>query len=108
MHSVAIYDNDARCYVHAYYVRSLGIAVREFGDQCQDENHPYNKHPESFEMHHVAGFDEFTGEIEPVTPPRPLSKASDHVQKHSPPVQPVPDPTLGAPGPVYHRSERGS
>lgn len=59
---VAIYDNASQAYGRPVFVPALGQAVRSFNDEVNSkEATDLARHPEDFELYHLADFDDSTG-----------------------------------------------
>lgn len=69
---VQIRDIVADAYMTPQFTNSLGGAVRGFQDACNDPNHELGKHPEHYELWHVADWEADTGKIIPNAAPRQL------------------------------------
>lgn len=66
----SIRDRAADVYSQPMFFNSLGSAVRAFGDEVKRpaDNNNLNKHPEDFDLYHLADFDDETGEFEVIRP----------------------------------------
>lgn len=60
---VAVRDFAMMAYAPPIFVPSKGVAIRSFADECnrEDQNNNLNMHPEDFELHCLAMWDEDSG-----------------------------------------------
>jgi len=67
---LAVFDTATRSFMRPFYFPHVGGAVRSFIDEVNSENPDgvLNKHPEDYELHLLASFDEETGVFENVSP----------------------------------------
>lgn len=78
---VSVKDLAAQAFGRPVFVGAVGVAVRSFSDEVTrdaPDNQMY-AHPADFELYQVGEFDDATGTLSPVNPPRLLSRALDHV-----------------------------
>lgn len=54
-------------------VKALGQAIRLFGDQINDKQSHMSNHPEDYDLFHIAEYDEQTGLMIAVTPPKQIA-----------------------------------
>lgn len=65
---IAVRDSAAGAFARPIFVPSIGIGTRSFADEvnrASDDNQMY-RHPEDFELWHIADFDEEKGAFIPV------------------------------------------
>lgn len=67
----SIYDEAATAYISPFSMHNDGLAIRAFQDNvnAKDENN-ISKHPQHFSLFKLAEYDDATGVIEPITPPK--------------------------------------
>lgn len=67
---LAIRDRAADMFSQPMFFTSVGIGIRAFGDEVKrtDANNNLSKHPEDFDLYHIADFDDSTGEFEVCRP----------------------------------------
>lgn len=64
----AVFDLAVHSYMKPMFVSHTGAAVRAFGDEVnKKDDNPLAKHPEDYELHHLALWDEENGTFEPVS-----------------------------------------
>lgn len=82
MQILAIWDKRALAYVNFFFARTIGLACRQFETAVQDPSHDFNKFAEDYELVHLGGVDELTGEIEPTHKPIPVQTALSIKEAH--------------------------
>lgn len=67
---LAIRDRAADIFGQPMFFGTLGAAIRAFGDEVKTprENNNLNKHPDDFDLYHIANYNEETGEFEVMRP----------------------------------------
>ncbi|WNK14431.1 MAG: nonstructural protein [Microvirus sp.] len=73
---VAVRDRAADVYGQPVIVGSIGIAIRSFGDEINNEKSQFFGHPEDFDLWEIGGFDDETGELVS-TPKKQISIGKD-------------------------------
>lgn len=73
----SVFDVKAAVYSVPFSAPNDQMAVRSFGDGCQDERSPWAKHPEDYSLHLVGQFDDAAGAVSPVSPVVFVAKAAD-------------------------------
>lgn len=74
---LAVRDLKTDSYLGHHVALARGAAVRQFGDACVDSNSFLAKHPEDYQLMHLADVDERTGSVSPMVAPQLLCSASD-------------------------------
>lgn len=77
---VAIWDAAVQMFGPPYVVVAIGAALRTFVDEVNRdaEGNPLSAHPEDYEMHLLADFDEESGKfVEPEGGTRMLARGKD-------------------------------
>jgi len=61
----AVWDSAVQAYLRPLFVPHTGAAMRSFGDEVnrRADNNSLNAHPEDYELHHLAMFDEVNGKF---------------------------------------------
>jgi len=62
----AVWDSAVQAYLRPLFVPHTGAAMRSFGDEVNrksPDGNPLNAHPEDYELHHLAMFDEVNGQF---------------------------------------------
>ena len=70
LHIFAIYDSAAGAYMRPFFTRSDPEALREFGNLCNNADHPIGAHPEDYSLCRIGSWDDVSGHIngeKPVT-----------------------------------------
>lgn len=58
-----IYDSKVDAYLHPMFFRSVGEAMRAFGDSANDQSTQFAKHPADFTLFHIGDFEEKSGTL---------------------------------------------
>ena len=61
----AIHDAKAHAYLPPWFLPTLAMATRTFGDCCNDKNHAFAAHPEDYTLFLNGEFDDATGIVTP-------------------------------------------
>lgn len=64
----SVLDLKTGCFSHPFYEVTNGSAVRAFVDTAQNKDHPFNKHPEDYQLYYIGEFRDDTGSIVCVVP----------------------------------------
>jgi len=59
----SIYDTKAQAYLPPFFMATIGLGVRAFGDVLRDSSSPLSKHPRDYELYKVGEFDDSTGHL---------------------------------------------
>lgn len=70
---LAIKDRALDTFMQPFYSPAIGAAIRGFQDAIADQSTPMSKHPEDYDLYHLADFDNETGKYEML--PQPLQVA---------------------------------
>lgn len=75
---VAVRDVKAEVYAQPFCVVNSATAIRSFSDQVnnQDPKNMWNQHPQDFSLYQIGTYEDNTGLIEPITPPKLLIEAT--------------------------------
>lgn len=78
---LAIRDRAADTFSQPMFFASLGSGVRAFGDEVKrvHENNNLNKHPEDFDLFHLADYDDDTGTFEGLSRPVQVAIGKDYM-----------------------------
>lgn len=63
---VCVYDVQLGAFLRPFCAPSTGVAIRSFVDALQDPQSEMAKHPNDYELHQLAVFDDHEGEFTPV------------------------------------------
>lgn len=65
----AVFDSAVQAYSRPMFVPHTGAAIRGFGDEVnrKEAGNPLAAHPEDYELHHLAMWDEIKGNFINVT-----------------------------------------
>lgn len=75
----SVKDSAAQAFGRPLFVPSVGVAQRSFSDEVNrvaEDNH-MNRYPSDFELYEIGEFDDSTGVLVPVSPPRLVCRAVD-------------------------------
>jgi len=79
LHLVTVFDRALSAYLRPFAAASLGVAIREFGEECKRPDSPLNKHPADYSLWKVGEFDDQTGALIPSNP-EALEQASHYTE----------------------------
>lgn len=67
---LSIRDRAADLFGQPMFFGTIGTGIRAFGDEVKrpHENNNLNKHPEDFDLYHIADFNDETGEFSTMRP----------------------------------------
>ncbi len=76
---VSVKDTAAQAFGRPIFVPAIPVALRSFRDEVnrKDSAEDLARHPEDFELYELGSFDDATGMIELVNPPRLVARAKD-------------------------------
>lgn len=74
---VAVRDSAIDGFNHPFFVPSLGLAVRHFGDEVKREDSPMFAHPSDYFLCSLGTFDTDTGVFES-TLPEQIARGADY------------------------------
>jgi len=84
MNIFAVKDMKAGIYLQPQAQKSVADAMRSWEVVANEGESMITKFPNDFRLHHLASFDEETGEITAFNQPQDLGSAADFVRKPSP------------------------
>lgn len=78
----SIRDKVADAFMPPFFMPTVGMAIRAFGDDCKNPNGNLAKHLSDFELYHLGGFDDGNAQfhILPQSEYRVISRGSDFLQ----------------------------
>ena len=80
-HSIcAIRDSAIEAYMRPFTAQTPGQAHRLFVDEVRREGSEIGAHPEDYAIYHLADFDDNTGMITPIDPPKCIQRAIEVIQ----------------------------
>ena len=59
----SVYDSKAESYTPPFFQHQEAMALRTFGDCCNDEGHTFGKHPEDYTLFNLGIWDDSNGTI---------------------------------------------
>lgn len=60
----SIYDDKAKAYISPFFLPSVAVAIRAFGDAVNDPATAFYKHPADYTLFCIGSFDDATGKVE--------------------------------------------
>lgn len=75
----AVKDLKVCAYMQPFMQNAKGQALRTFGDTVADKTTMFSKHPEDFELYHIADYDDATGKYVCPDIPELCARAIDFV-----------------------------
>lgn len=85
----SIFDDKAQYFNVPFFSASEGIALRDFGDLCNDSRSVVSRHPEDYHLYCLAEFDDDKGLFTSL--PQPVFVAHALSMLHLRPGQPLND-----------------
>lgn len=73
----AVRDSAVNAFIRPFCVPAVGAALRGFSDEVNRVDSEMNKHVSDYELFEIGEFDEESGLVDPVVPPRSLARAVD-------------------------------
>ena len=67
-----VFDQKAEAYLPPFFLPAVGMAKRTFADCVRDKDHQFGMHPEDYTLIHLGEFEDSTGEITMLNPPKIL------------------------------------
>lgn len=80
MYIFSIFDSKAEIYNTPIFLPAIGQARRTFGDQVNDDESPFGKHPEDYTLFHIGSYETDTAEITPLETPVSLGVAIEYIE----------------------------
>lgn len=77
---VAVRDRAMDAFGQPFFVPSVGLAVRSFGDEINNPDGAMFKHPEDFDLYQIGEYEEETGRLVPLERPRQVAIGKEHVK----------------------------
>lgn len=79
---VSVRDRAADVFGRPFFTPSVGTAIRSFADHLNGtEDSEMRKHPEDFDLYHLAVFDDETGVFECLPQPKQIAIGKDLIIK---------------------------
>lgn len=66
LYAFSVLDKKAEYFSTPFFTRSLGEAVRGFGDEARNPDSQLAKHPNDFELYHIGYFHQHNGTLEEI------------------------------------------
>lgn len=83
LHILAIRDRQLDAFISPFPMQSLGQGIRGFRDEVNNPQSDLHKHPEDYELYHIADFDQNTGTIVALERPQQIAIAANLIEtKH--------------------------
>lgn len=76
----AIFDEKAGVYAVPFFMQNEGLAIRAFGDLCEDSKSAANRHPNDYKLYKIGEYDDVTGALFSVPNAKFLAHGSNFVQ----------------------------
>lgn len=78
----AIKDRQLDSFITPFPMQSLGQAIRGFRDEVNNPQSDLHKHPEDYELYHIADFDQDTGAlVQTDALPKQIAIASNLIER---------------------------
>lgn len=76
----SIHDTKAEIFNTPIFLPAVGQARRTFGDQVNDKESPFNKHPGDYTLFQIGEYETDTGLLEPLKTPISLGLAVEYLE----------------------------
>jgi len=80
MNAYTVRDSAAEAFNDPFFLRTHGEALRYFAQAVNQENHPFNQHPDDYTMFHIGEFCTETGHFF-ACDPHSLGLASQFIER---------------------------
>lgn len=77
---VAVKDRMVDAFMRPFTAPALGIAIRSFQDEVNRKDSEMNKHPEDYDLFHLADWDDETGEFTNLGMPAQIAIGKNSIQ----------------------------
>lgn len=68
----SVRDSASQAFGRPFYAPHAGVALRSFGDECNNPESDFNHHPEDYELFELGVFDDSDASFEIYSKPKPL------------------------------------
>lgn len=92
LYAFSVLDKKAEFFSTPFFTRSLGEAIRGFGDEARNPESQLAKHPNDFELYHIGFFSQETGALEEI-PIMGYGSAYEHGRVDQLEISPVNPPS---------------
>lgn len=89
----SIFDEKAEIFSTPFFQQNDAMAIRSFQDLANDPNSTVHKHPEDYKLYEIGHFEDLSGLIVPIDPPRFIINAQLNLQLGDQDGPPNPMPT---------------
>ena len=79
----SVFDRKAEAYLPLFLAATKGVAVRGFVDTCDQEGHPFRKHPDDYSLRGLGEWDDVSGDYIQYGEYEVLAEAKDFVEVSS-------------------------
>lgn len=80
LNAYSIFDEKAKCFNTPFFAVADGVAIRDFGDLCNDTRSLVSRHPEDYRVYRVGQFNDDSGKFESLNVPEFLANGSDLIR----------------------------
>ncbi len=88
MQVYSILDAKSGLYAKPFYMINTNMAVRAFGDLCNDKATTISAHPEDYTLYEIGSYEDTTAKLEAITP-QPISNAAAQIRYNAQPELPM-------------------
>jgi len=78
-----IFDIKADAYMEPWFLPTPQLAIRAFGDACNDPEHSFGKHLEDYYLVKIGSFDRNSGIIESQEKPQTVCSGLDMIRANN-------------------------
>ncbi len=101
----SILDSKSGIYAKPFFMLNTSMAVRAFGDLCNDVQTTIASHPEDYTLYHIGEYDDGVATLKSITP-QPISNAAALLRYNKQPELPAKLRTVDTSPPVDKKFPR--
>ena len=80
LHVFSIFDSKSEIFNTPIFLPAIGQARRTFGDQVNDKESPFNKHPEDYTLFLIGEYETDSGKLKPNETPVSYGLAVEYLE----------------------------
>jgi len=66
----SVRDSAVEAFMQPFFAQTHGAAIRSLTEVVNEPKHPFNAGSQYYSLYHIGSFDDTTGQIHPLDPPR--------------------------------------
>jgi len=87
MNVYSILDSKSGVYAKPFFMLNTSMAVRAFGDLCNDKQTTLSAHPEDYTLYHIGEYDDGVASLKSIVP-QPIANAASLIRYNNQPELP--------------------